>query len=114
MMQRALEGRLTALEARPPWGLGYSTDAVDRIISERKTAQQRAQHPRLLLDDRGPATQEEKSYLLQVINRPRQQGNSADYLVDGVEVGVGEWHERCQMAPRAVVIRVIYEERDAL
>jgi len=64
-------------EAKPPWGLGYSPDVIDRIINERKTAQQRAEQPATLFDAHRP-TDEERNNFDYVKDNPG--GNSADYL----------------------------------
>ncbi len=68
-------------QAKQPWGLGISADVINRIVNERMTAQARAQQPAMLLDDRGPATEEEKSNSDYIRNTVAQDGGtSANYL----------------------------------
>lgn len=62
-----------------PWGLGYKSDAINRIIAERKekTTQQRAENPPTLLDTGRPGKSSEKGS----DNPPLPKGStSADRL----------------------------------
>ena len=65
-----------------PFGLGYSKDSIDRIVSERKSAQERARS----LDGKtsnsgaGPLTANEKDNGDIVTINSTPKGNSADYL----------------------------------
>lgn len=64
--------------ARPPFGLGYDPDALDMVVKERLTAQERAQQPKTLLDNPGPPTEEEKSISSDTTNINGKR--DADYL----------------------------------
>jgi hypothetical protein len=58
-----------------PFGLGYSKDSIDRIVSERKSAQERAKGAKPLLNQ----TETGRGKTLDVVNSS-SGGNSADYL----------------------------------
>jgi hypothetical protein len=70
---------------KQPYGLGYRIEDIERIVGERKerTIVERAQAPLRLLDDRGPATAEEKASICAngTNSPPANRGsNNAEYL----------------------------------
>lgn len=67
-------------QAREPFGLGYSPDAIAALLRDRKaveTAQSRAQGARPLLPNGGDRRSDER---IQSSNGILKQGNTADYL----------------------------------
>lgn len=71
----------TFCTTRQPHGLGYSSDAIDAIIAERKslTVQQRAEEPRPLAEHRRP-TNEERASKGDSITFTKGRGTDPDYL----------------------------------
>jgi hypothetical protein len=66
---------------KQPFGLGYRTDDIDRIIGERRarTTAETAETPLKLLDDRGPATKEEQASIPSE-RRNTSYGETTNYL----------------------------------
>jgi len=74
---------MEAAVTRPPFGLGYDATVTDAIIEERGkrvTPAERAERPKTLLNDGAPTVDERQAIYDNVIDKPAQQGNSADYL----------------------------------